>query len=175
MNNPIVFVDVDGPLAWGTFFNGRVTIEALGNSEDDIVIPYPWVTEDCAVLSELVESTEAYIVVSSDWKKHYTLKQLRTIFQHYGISANRVIDTTTHYNPAKKMSSPGEWDRACEIKSWVKTFRPKHWIAVDDMPLGTYFKQLGVPKWRHVQVDGGFGNGGRLRYKLEECIKKLNR
>ena len=27
----------------------------------------------------------------------------------------------------------------------------------------------------HVQVDGDFGVGGRLRDKIEECINKLNR
>jgi hypothetical protein len=29
--------------------------------------------------------------------------------------------------------------------------------------------------WRHVQVDGDHGVGGRLRDKVEECIKKLER
>jgi hypothetical protein len=29
--------------------------------------------------------------------------------------------------------------------------------------------------WRHVQVDGDFGRGGRLRDKVDECIKKLNK
>ena len=32
-----------------------------------------------------------------------------------------------------------------------------------------------VPMWRHVQVDGDFGQGGRLRDKIDECIMKLNR
>jgi hypothetical protein len=32
-----------------------------------------------------------------------------------------------------------------------------------------------VPMWRHVQVDGDWGNGGRLRDKIDECIKKLER
>jgi len=34
---------------------------------------------------------------------------------------------------------------------------------------------MGVPQWRHVQVDGDFGVGGRLRDKIDECINKLNR
>jgi hypothetical protein len=32
-----------------------------------------------------------------------------------------------------------------------------------------------IPMWRHVQVDGDFGYGGRLRDKIDECINKLNR
>ena len=33
-----IFLDIDGPLAWGTWFDGRVVIK------DKIKIPYPWVT-----------------------------------------------------------------------------------------------------------------------------------
>ena len=57
----------------------------------------------------------------------------------------------------------------------VKSFKPKHWIAIDDMPLGTNFQRLNIPKWRHIQVDGAFGYGGRLRDKVEECVKRLQR
>jgi hypothetical protein len=32
-----------------------------------------------------------------------------------------------------------------------------------------------IPQWRHVQVDGDWGQGGRLRDKIDECIKKLER
>jgi hypothetical protein len=73
------------------------------------------------------------------------------------------------------MSSSLEWDRANEISAWVKTFKPTHWIAIDDLHLKSGFKSLRIPQWRHVQVDGDFGYGGRLRDKVEECVKKLNR
>jgi hypothetical protein len=29
--------------------------------------------------------------------------------------------------------------------------------------------------WRHVQVDGDNGYGGRLRDKIDECVEKLNK
>jgi hypothetical protein len=37
------------------------------------------------------------------------------------------------------------------------------------------FKWMRIPQWRHVQVDGDWGQGGRLRDKIDECIKKLER
>ena len=170
----VIFIDIDGPLAWGTWMQGQVEIETFRNSNEIVKIPYPWVKEDCDALAQIVERTHADLVVSSDWKQFYTLRDLRVIFRHYGIHAD-VIDTTSHYNPMRKMSSPPEWDRACQISAWVKAHKPERWIAIDDMPLAYYFKQLRIPQWRHVQVDGDFGKGGQLRHKVEECVTKLNR
>lgn len=164
-----IFVDIDGPLAYGTWMHGEVEIEVFRNHIEPVKIPYPWVEEDCRALSEIVERTEANIVVSSDWRKFYTLRDLRHVFAHYGINSGAVIDTTSHYNPKAKMSSSPEWDRACEIASWVKAFKPKHWIAIDDIPLGYQFKELGFPKWRHVHASAN------LRDKIGECVDKLSR
>jgi hypothetical protein len=52
-----------------------------------------------------------------------------------------------------------------------------NWISIDDMRLAEQYKWMKpkIPMWRHVQVDGDFGNGGRLRDKIEECINKLNK
>ena len=169
----VIFIDIDGPLAWGTWMDGPVTIENFSARGKDFDIPYGWIKEDCEALAEIVESTNADLVVSSDWKRSFTLPQLRMVFQHFGVRGSHIVDTTTHFNPARKMSSPPEWDRACEIRTWVKAFKPKHWVAIDDMPLGINFQRLGIPKWRHMFVDGG--EGRRLRDLKEEIIKRLNK
>ena len=169
----IIFIDIDGPLAWGTWEGGRV--EIAEGTWNRLTIPYGWVEEDCAALAEIMRRTGAYLVVSSDWKLHYGLGQLKLIFDHYGIPRWDVIDTTPNHNPKAKMSTSIEWNRACQIYHWVKLFKPRKWIAIDDMSLGHSFKQLRIPQWRHVQVDGDFGRGGRLRDKVEECVSKLNR
>ena len=169
----VIFIDVDGPLAWGTWSDGPVAI--MEGTKHKFDIPYTWVKEDCDALCEIIKQTDARLVVSSDWKKHFGLIQLSMIFEHYGIGRWNLLDITTHFNPRKKMSSSLEWDRACEIHTWVKTFKPDNWIAIDDMPLRYSFQSLKIPKWRHVQVDGDFGYGGRLRDKVDECVKKLNR
>ena len=168
----IIFIDIDGPLAWGTWGEGKVEItEAINHPFD---IPYPWVQEDCDALAKIIRETEASLVVSSDWKKYFTISQLKSIFLHYGIPHWSVLDTTTHFNPRKKMSSSSEWDRACEIHSWVKTFRPEHWITIDDMPLKASFKSLRIAQWRHIQVNGDWEQGKKLKDKIDECINKLN-
>lgn len=173
MVGKVIFIDIDGPLAWGTWPDGKVKI--MEGTTQEFTIPYGWVKEDCEALAAVIKRTNAYLVVSSDWKKHYGIFQLKKIFEHYEIGGWSVLDTTTHFNPKQKMSSPPEWDRACEIKTWVKSFRPRHWITIDDMPLNKTFKRLNIPQWRHIQVDGDFGTGGRLRDKIDECVNKLNR
>jgi hypothetical protein len=174
MRRKIIFIDVDGPLAWGTWNEGKVTITG---GVEDFTIPYPWVKEDCEALQKICEETNAELVISSDWKKHFTFNQLKRIFRHYGITA-RLIDITTHQDLWNKMSrSSLEHERALEIAKWAKDNKISNWIAIDDLDLYHAFKWLTprVSMWRHVSVDGDHGYGGRLRDKVDECIEKLQR
>jgi hypothetical protein len=174
MRRKIIFIDVDGPLAWGTWKDGKVTINT---GVEDFQIPYPWVKEDCEALQKICDETNAELVVSSDWKKHFTFNQLKRIFWHYGITA-RLVDITTHQDLWNKMSRPGlEHMRALEVAKWAKDNKISNWIAIDDLDLYHTFKWLTprVAMWRHVSVDGDHGYGGRLRDKIDECIEKLNR
>jgi hypothetical protein len=174
MRRKIIFIDVDGPLAYGTWDIGKVTI-AGGNG--DFQIPYPWVKEDCLALRDICDETNAELVVSSDWKIHFSFRELKHIFWHYGITSP-IVDITTHQSLWMKMSRPAlEWERAAQITKWVKDNKISNWISIDDMKLNEQYKWMKpkVPQWRHVQVDGDWGNGGRLRDKVDECIEKLNK
>jgi len=173
MRKKIIFIDVDGPLAWGSWMDGRVKINE--HTSDEFTIPYPWVKEDCEALAKICEETNAELVLSSDWKLHYTLKQMSDVFIEYGIYAP-LIDITTHLPLWQKMSRPSlDWIRAAQIIKWAKDNKISNWIAIDDLYLSHQFKSLKVPQYRHVQVDGDFGKGGRLRDKIDECITKLNK
>jgi hypothetical protein len=174
MRRKIIFIDVDGPLAWGTWNEGKVNITG---GVEDFLIPYPWVKEDCEALQKICDETNAELVISSDWKKHFTFNQLKRIFWHYGITA-RLVDITTHQDLWNKMSrSSLEHERALEVAKWARDNKITNWIAIDDLDLYHAFKWLTprVSMWRHVSVDGDHGYGGRLRDKVDECIEKLNR
>lgn len=175
MRKKIIFIDIDGPLAWGTWNDGKVTITG---GVEDFTIPYPWVKEDCDALQKICEETNADLVVSSDWKKHFTFNQLKRIFWHYGITAGRLVDITTHQDLWNKMSRTSiDHERALEVAKWARDNKISNWIAIDDLDLYHNFKWLKprVSMWRHVQVDGDHGVGGRLRDKIDECIEKLER
>lgn len=175
MRRKIIFIDVDGPLAWGTWGDGRVTLN--DTNKTFFTIPYPWVQEDCQALEHICRETNASLVVSSDWRKHFSFLQLKRIFNYYGITAP-IVDITTHQDLWMKLSRPSiEWERAAEIVKWAKDNKISNWISIDDMKLDSQYKWMKprVPMWRHVQVDGDWGVGGRLRDKIDECITKLNR
>jgi hypothetical protein len=77
-----------------------------------------------------------------------------------------------------KLSKPSlEFERATQISKWAKNNKISNWISIDDMKLDGQYKWMKprIPMWRHVQVDGDWGFGGRLRDKVDECIEKLNR
>lgn len=171
----IIFIDIDGPLAWGTWGDGRVS---LNTGSESFTIPYPWVKEDCLALKNIIDQTGAQLVLSSDWRNHYGIIQMKRIFEHYGIPGYHLIDTTTHIDLWTKLSRPSlEWERANQIVKWVKDNKIKKWIAIDDLDLSKEFKWLKprIPKWRHIHVDGDHGDGGKLRDKVTECVEKLNK
>ena len=175
MRKKIIFIDVDGPLAWGTWMDGKVKINE--NTSEEFTIPYAWDKADCEALAEICDKTNASLVLSSDWKKHFTLKQMSNVFIEYGIYAP-LIDITTHQSLWMKMSRPSlEWERAAQIVKWAKDNKISNWIAIDDLNLREQFKWMKprIPMWRHVAVDGDWGFGGKLRDKVDECIEKLNR
>lgn len=167
----VIFIDIDGPLAWGTWEGGRVKI--VEGTWNEFTIPYALVKEDCVALAKILRKTGASLVISSDWKLHYGLGQLKLIFEHYGISKWYVIDTTPSYNPKNRLTKDLEMNRAYQIQNWVRLFKPDNWIAIDDMPINLHFKRLKIPQWRHVQVHGDHGDGERLRDKVDECVTKL--
>ena len=180
MRKKIIFIDVDGPLAWGTWEDGPVKINE--NTSREFTIPYAWNKADCEALQEICNKTNAELVLSSDWKMHFTLRQMSDVFIENGIYA-KLIDITTHMDSRQmglwnKMGRPSlEHDRSNQILKWVKDNKVSNWIAIDDLNLSNQFKFSSPrkPMWRHVQVDGDFGHGGKLRDKIEECIKKLNK
>ena len=175
MRQKIIFIDVDGPLAWATWDEGKVIINE--NTRSEFTIPYPWVKEDCEALATICEATNASLVLSSDWKKHFTLKQMSDVFIEYGIYAP-LIDITTHLPLWNKLSRQSiESERAKQVVKWAKDNKISNWIAIDDLNLKGQFKWMKprIPMWRHVQVDGDWGQGGRLRDKVDECINKLNK
>jgi len=174
MKQKIIFVDVDGPLAYGTWMDGRFKI-------DDISMPYPWVKQECDALAEIIRRTGAKVVISSDWKYHYSIVQLGKIFVHYGIP--NVIIGMTDGNKIK-MSTNLEMDRAYQIMRWVQGNKDliDTWVAVDDMGLEEYFERARIEEWpipvskdNFVWVDGDWSDiNTKLSDKVEDIVKHLN-
>ena len=176
MRKKIIFIDVDGPLAWGSWADGKVIINE--GTMNEFTIPYAWDVADCEALKTIIDETNAKLVLSSDWRFQFSFRQMKDIFQHYGIHPSHLLDMTCQFSLWNKMSRTSlEHDRALQVVKWAKDNKVSNWIAIDDLNLKEQFKWMKprIPMWRHVAVDGDWGYGGKLRDKVDECINKLNR
>lgn len=91
------------------------------------------------VLNEILLETNAEMVVSSDWRFDCTLKEMKYLFNKYGVVKGPIDYTPTlEVEDFKFLESNGkkgfEDERAIEIKKWL-ALHPEvtHWVAVDDL------------------------------------------
>ena len=93
------------------------------------------------VLKEIIDETGCEIVISSDWKLHGTLDQMKEMY------VTREVKPPIDYTPNMKDFDEGgyglfRWKgfnesiRVCEVNEYLKNHpEVTHWVAVDDMDL----------------------------------------
>lgn len=126
-----IFLDIDGVLATNSTY-GVGTKNKWGCYMFDV--------KCVAVFNFILQETGAEIILSSDWRVHYTLQEMREIFAHNGVlrgpigftSKLRTYDTTNL-----------ESIRADEIRAWLDLHAWKDdvkWVVIDD---------LNMDEWLH--------------------------
>ncbi len=124
----IIFLDIDGVLA---------TSQCFGQGKDNKWGSYRFDPKCVATLNFILQETGAEMVLSSDWKTHYTFQEIREIFCH-----NNVIKGPIGFTPHSDYYQDGflEGGRGHEIKEWLKLHAMKdirrvdfNWVAVDDL------------------------------------------
>lgn len=128
----ILFLDHDGVIClsseWGSRHKNK---EGLDSVFDRFNI------KAINVLNEIITETDCEIVISSDWRFHASLSQMRELYQIRGI-LKQPIGYTGH---VKSSSSDLELARATEIRNWLDTHDPKSvmkWAVVDDMDMSLW-------------------------------------
>lgn len=141
----IIFLDFDGVI---------VTQSSRFNSFDPECMKH---------LKFIIDKTNAFIVISSTWRKFDSLIKLKQMFEPFGLF-NRVIDITPVHND-------NDWGRGKEIEAWLNLPHPLSWningfvIIDDDTDMEPFMDHL-------VQTDSHVG----LQEKdIEKCVKILNR
>lgn len=134
------------------------------------------------ILNEVLEETDAEIIVSSDWRYHATLEELGEYYLSQGI-----IKTPIGITPFTKDIDPKWWatfnnfamleqERVIEIKYWLEQHpEVSHWVAVDDLNLGIYepisgdiFNEYGLTNFVHTRKS----NEGIKQSGIKEKILK---
>ena len=116
------------------------------------------------VLNEILKRTGASIVVSSDWKTHYTLQELEGIFKFNEVKS---VPIGTTPDLGFRTLQDLEKDRCKEICKHVEEHKPDKWVAIDDLDLS----ELGDDHFVHLPR---WTEGIKQTGKKEKIILRLN-
>ena len=151
----VIFLDHDGVIClannWGSRHKkqkkwGGMKLSMRGS---EIPLEYRFDNFDkkaIKILNEILQTTGAEIVVSSDWRFHATLEELGEYYLSQGI-IKKPIGVTDMF----KDLFPREWatlrfradlelERYMEINHWVENHSEiTHWVAIDDLDMSVDF------------------------------------
>lgn len=140
----ILFLDIDGVVALEEDPHKRSIVG------DGITIPYSWNLIACGELRNILEATGCEVVLSSDWRKHYRLPEMRDIFNYHSLQADRLVG----YTPTSKEYKYGDnlgHARSLEINEWLALHGIRTWCAVDDLNLSS----INAEKFVRTRGDDG--------------------
>lgn len=177
----VIFLDHDGVLCLGSEFGSRFKKQrksiagVVAERSLDIQDRFDNFNKKAIqVLNEIIEQTDAEIVISSDWRKWATLEELGVFYEAQGI-IKKPIGLTQELKEFDDLTyalfSYKGWDeriRILEIEEYLKNNDVEAWVAVDDMPLGEYTNSDG--SIRHGLKN--FVHTPRLYEGIKQCSVK---
>jgi hypothetical protein len=100
----------------------------------ELNISYPFDPKCVKVFNEILDSTGADIVLSSDWREYFSLKDLNTIFKFNGVNKSPVDVTIS------ELASFGNqtMNRAFQIGEYVTRNNITNYVVIDDLNVGKY-------------------------------------
>ena len=137
----VIFLDLDGVLATNKeFYMNERKFKSKNSWANEMDVKYPFNPECVKIFNQILESGYE-IVLSSDWKDHKNLDQLKTIFLMNGVK-KWPIDVT-HSKTVYPNRCELEDDRYYQIVSWVHKNNPEDWISLDDLDMTNLFESNG--------------------------------
>ncbi len=132
----IIFLDIDGVLV-------HLTYNPSGRKLRQDFDP-----ECIAVLNQLVKKTEAQIVISSTWRHHHPLAELRDMFEEAGVIGEIIGSTPMIIN------------RGDEILKWIQDNNYKDGYLVIDDDIFDITPYEDIPRSSIIHVKDGWATGG---------------
>jgi len=152
-----LYTDIDGVLSLGSEVNPKNTKWGFVHRFNKKAVE---------IYNEILEKTNADIIITSDWKFHFTLEQLQEIFIEWAGIIKKPIDLTPYISGGSLQQL--EEYRAKEILQHIEQYKPDNWVAIDDLKLTPWLQEenfIYLPR---------FMEGVKQSSKKEEIIKKLN-
>jgi hypothetical protein len=135
----VIFLDIDGVLATAyEFLTNKQKFQKKNYVAEHLNIPYPFNDGCVKVFNEILLKTNAEIVLSSDWRKFWTLEELDLIFRFNGVIKSPIA--VTEIDPVSM--SWLEKNRANEIGKYILNNRDiEQWVAIDDLNMSQFMAQ----------------------------------
>ena len=181
----VIFLDHDGVICLSSEFGGRFKKQQeakrkLSQSIESLPVFARFDNfnkKAIVILNEILEETNAEIVVSSDWKRWASVEEMGEYYESQGIKkkpigfTKKLMECDVPQNFAWSRQWELEQERSLEILQYLKD-NPQitHWVAVDDL-------NMGIPQthemWGEMEMDWGLTNFVHTP-RVREGIKQSN-
>jgi hypothetical protein len=166
----VIFLDHDGVICLATEWGGRFKKQReagrkLSQSIDSLPVLFRFDNfnkKAIGILNEILEETNAEIVVSSDWKRWASVEEMGEYYESQGIKTKPIgftksindCDIPEDFSFSRQFDL--EQERHFEILQYLKD-NPQitHWVAVDDLNMGKIQKH---ETWGDMELDWGLDN-----------------
>lgn len=129
----VIFLDIDGVLATEKeYMMNRTKFRKKNPEAAELNIPYPFNPDCVKIFNEILQETDAKIILSSDWRLHWNMDELDKIFKFNGVVKSP--EGATGFSK-RKMSSTLSDDRVHQIKNYIESEQIMEWVAIDDLDL----------------------------------------
>jgi hypothetical protein len=166
----VIFLDHDGVICLATEWGGRFKKQTeVGRKLSQSVTSLPtdarfdnFNKKAIVILNEILEETNAEIVVSSDWKRWASVEEMGEYYESQGIKKKPIAFTKnlSECDVPENFVWSRKWDleqtRSLEINQYLRD-NPSitHWVAIDDL-------NMGIPQthesWGEMEMDWGLTN-----------------
>lgn len=149
----IIFLDIDGVLATSESYKIISEIDGKRYSSFD--------AKAVNNLNILLARTNANVVISSTWRKFYSIELLSKIFKHEGVDCNIV---------GRTQSMLTDLDRGAEIKAYLFVNPADKFVIIDDdiNDIIEYFPD------NTVHVEKGFIHNGLTPQNIKQAGEILS-
>lgn len=122
MNQPIIFLDVDGVLNSHDWWYRR---KEQGEEQRELVGLYDLDPLACQRLQRVCEDTGAALVISSTWRLYHDLDDLRDLFRQRGLTAEVIGRTPDLRHHERAFEEPwNQFGRGLEVQWWLQNYLP---------------------------------------------------
>ena len=99
---------------------------------------YPFDKKCVNILNKILNVTSAEIILSSDWRLYFNLKELDEIFKINNVIKSPLLTTPKYCG---KLSATLEYNRMIQINNILNNNKINNYIIIDDLDLSNEFKE----------------------------------